>query len=99
MSLFCFQTLFLASALIKFIWTRGGASTETGLIGLAASAAGIALHKCASSSENSVSLDPSNSEEEHVSNFHFSMVSSLYRLLCRVKVQDSQKVTNPRAKI
>lgn len=63
------QTLFLASALIKFIWTRGGASAETGLIGLAASAAGIALHKCPSSSENSVSLDPSNSEEEHVS-FH-----------------------------
>ncbi|KAK4884213.1 hypothetical protein RN001_000484 [Aquatica leii] len=58
------QTLFLASALIKFIWTRGGAGTDTGLIGLAASAAGIALHKCQSSSENSVSMEPS-SEEEH----------------------------------
>lgn len=58
------QTLYLASALIKFIWTRGGAGSETGLIGLAASAAGIALHKCASTSENSVSLDPSNSDEE-----------------------------------
>lgn len=53
--------------MIKFIWTRGGAGAETGLIGLAASAAGIALHKCPSSSENSVSMDPSNSEEEHVS--------------------------------
>ncbi|KAI4467227.1 ubiquitin carboxyl-terminal hydrolase [Holotrichia oblita] len=59
------QTLFLASALIKFIWTRGGAGTETGLIGLAATQAGIPLHKCPSSSENSVSLDASNSEEEH----------------------------------
>lgn len=48
------QTLFLASALIKFIWTRGGAGSESGLIGLAASAAGIALHKCVTSSENSV---------------------------------------------
>ncbi|XP_071053277.1 ubiquitin carboxyl-terminal hydrolase puf isoform X2 [Onthophagus taurus] len=60
------QTLFLASALIKFIWTRGGAGSEAGLIGLAASQAGIPLHKCPSSSENSVSLDASNSEEEHV---------------------------------
>ncbi|KAK5649017.1 hypothetical protein RI129_003909 [Pyrocoelia pectoralis] len=58
------QTLFLASALIKFIWTRGGAGIDAGLIGLAASAAGIALHKCQSSSENSVSMEPS-SEEDH----------------------------------
>lgn len=65
-----FQTLFLASALIKFIWTRGGAGTETGLIGLAATQAGIPLHKCPSSSENSVSLDASNSEEEHVRNLN-----------------------------
>ncbi|XP_017767834.1 PREDICTED: ubiquitin carboxyl-terminal hydrolase 34 [Nicrophorus vespilloides] len=64
------QTLYLASALIKFIWTRGGAGAETGLISLAASAAGIALHKCASSSENSVSLDPSNSEEDHPDSGH-----------------------------
>lgn len=65
--MFKFQTLFLASALIKFIWTRGGAGTDTSLIGLAASQAGITLHKCPSSSENSVSLDGSNSDEEHVS--------------------------------
>ncbi|CAH1127870.1 unnamed protein product [Ceutorhynchus assimilis] len=60
------QTLYLASALIKAIWSRGGASPEVGLINVAASSAGIALHKCApTSSENSVSLDPSNSEEDH----------------------------------
>ncbi|XP_066257421.1 ubiquitin carboxyl-terminal hydrolase puf [Euwallacea similis] len=60
------QTLYLASALIKAIWSRGGAVPDVGLINVAASSAGIALHKCAAtSSENSVSLDASNSEEEH----------------------------------
>lgn len=60
------QTLYLASALIKAIWSRGGGVPDIGLINVAASNAGIALHKCATSSENSVSIDPSNSEEEHV---------------------------------
>ncbi|KAF7284487.1 hypothetical protein GWI33_022078 [Rhynchophorus ferrugineus] len=60
------QTLYLASALIKAVWSRGGAAPEVGLINVAASSAGITLHKCAAtSSENSVSLDASNSEEEH----------------------------------
>ncbi|CAH0550563.1 unnamed protein product [Brassicogethes aeneus] len=59
------QTLYLASALIKAVWSRGGNASEVGLINVAASNAGIALHKCQSSSENSVSLDPSNSEDEH----------------------------------
>lgn len=64
------QTLFLASVLIKAIWTRGGTSVpEGGLINLAAENAGI-TYKCATSSENSVSLDGSNSEEEHVSIFY-----------------------------
>ncbi|XP_050316350.1 ubiquitin carboxyl-terminal hydrolase 34 isoform X2 [Anthonomus grandis grandis] len=63
------QTLYLASALIKAVWSRGGAAPEIGLINVAASTAGIALHKCAAtSSENSifpsVSIDASNSEEE-----------------------------------
>uniref|UniRef100_A0AAR5QD97 ubiquitinyl hydrolase 1 n=1 Tax=Dendroctonus ponderosae TaxID=77166 RepID=A0AAR5QD97_DENPD len=60
------QTLYLASALTKAVWSRGGASPDIGLINVAASSAGISLHKCAAtSSENSVSLDGSNSEEEH----------------------------------
>lgn len=59
------QTLYLASALIKALWSRGGGAPEIGLINVAASNAGIPLHKCTTSSENSVSLDPSNSEEEH----------------------------------
>lgn len=62
------QTLYLASALIKFIWTRSGASSAGGVssdIGFVTSSAGIGLHKCtASSSENSVSIDGSNSDEE-----------------------------------
>ena len=49
------------------MWSRGGGVPEVGLINVAASNAGITLHKCATSSENSVSIDPSNSEEEHVS--------------------------------
>uniref|UniRef100_A0A6P7F8D8 ubiquitinyl hydrolase 1 n=1 Tax=Diabrotica virgifera virgifera TaxID=50390 RepID=A0A6P7F8D8_DIAVI len=59
------QTLYLASALIKAVWSRGSGAPDIGLINVAASNAGIALHKCTTSSENSVSLDPSNSEEEH----------------------------------
>ncbi|KAG5873618.1 hypothetical protein JTB14_023780 [Gonioctena quinquepunctata] len=59
------QTLYLASALIKAVWSRGGGAPEIGMINVAASSAGIALHKCTTSSENSVSLDPTNSEEEH----------------------------------
>lgn len=59
--------MYLASALIKAVWSRGGGAPEIGLINVAASNAGISLHKCTTSSENSVSLDPSNSEEEHVS--------------------------------
>ncbi|XP_018562913.1 ubiquitin carboxyl-terminal hydrolase 34 [Anoplophora glabripennis] len=59
------QTLYLASALIKAVWSRGGGAPEIGLINVAASNAGIVLRKCTTSSENSVSLDPSNSEEEH----------------------------------
>lgn len=56
----------MASALIKAVWSRGGGIPEVGLINVAASNAGIALHKCPTSSENSVSLDGSNSDEEHV---------------------------------
>ncbi|KAL3285850.1 hypothetical protein HHI36_000370 [Cryptolaemus montrouzieri] len=60
------QTLYLASALIKAVWSRGGTAVpEGGLINLAAANAGITSHKCTTSSENSVSLDASNSEEEH----------------------------------
>ncbi|CAG9834377.1 unnamed protein product [Diabrotica balteata] len=59
------KTLYLASALIKAVWSRGSGAPDIGLINVAASNAGIALHKCTTSSENSVSLDPSNSEEEH----------------------------------
>nr|XP_023025188.1 ubiquitin carboxyl-terminal hydrolase puf [Leptinotarsa decemlineata] len=58
------QTLYLASALIKAIWSRGSGAPEIGMINVATSGAGIAMHKC-SSSENSVSLDPTNSEEDH----------------------------------
>lgn len=57
----------MASALIKAVWSRGGGAPEIGLIKVTASNAGIALHKCTTSSENSVSIDGSNSEEEHVS--------------------------------
>ncbi|XP_044746055.1 ubiquitin carboxyl-terminal hydrolase 34 isoform X3 [Coccinella septempunctata] len=60
------QTLFLASVLIKAVWTRGGTTVpEGGLINLAAENAGITSYKCATSSENSVSLEGSNSEEDH----------------------------------
>lgn len=66
------QTLYLASALIKFIWTRSGASSagastsDPSHIGFVSSSSAIGLHKCASSSENSVSIDGSNSDEEQV---------------------------------
>ncbi|CAH2011093.1 unnamed protein product [Acanthoscelides obtectus] len=59
------QTLYLVSALIKAIWSRGCGAPGIGIINVAAANAGIVLHKCTTSSENSVSLDPSNSEEEH----------------------------------
>ncbi|XP_060516947.1 ubiquitin carboxyl-terminal hydrolase 34 isoform X2 [Cylas formicarius] len=59
------QTLYLASALIKAVWSRGSSTSDLGLINVAASNAGIVLHKCAISSENSISLDASNSDEEH----------------------------------
>ncbi|KAK9875297.1 hypothetical protein WA026_007695 [Henosepilachna vigintioctopunctata] len=59
------QTLYLASALIKAVWSRGGtALPDAGLINLTAANAGLPSHKC-TSSENSVSLDASNSEEDH----------------------------------
>lgn len=52
------QTLYLASALIKAVWSRGGVAPEVGLISVAAQNVGMALHKCpVTSSENSVSLD------------------------------------------
>ncbi|CAH1163705.1 unnamed protein product [Phaedon cochleariae] len=59
------QTLYLASALIKALWSRSGGVPDVGLINVAPPTAGIALQKCTTSSENSVSLDPFNSEEEH----------------------------------
>lgn len=74
--------------------------TETGLISLAASAAGIALHKCPTSSENSVSMDPSNSEEEHVSYLNFSKNESKGLFLqIRAIVLYNQTVINRKVKI
>ncbi|XP_068081544.1 ubiquitin carboxyl-terminal hydrolase puf [Anabrus simplex] len=66
------QSLYLASALIKFIWTSGGTysqmTTDAPFLGLGKAAiAGLkGHHRDVTSSENSVSMEASNSEDEQV---------------------------------
>lgn len=63
------QTLYLASALIKAIWSRSAGTNQVGVEPMPQE--GVPMHKCSaqlpptSTSENSVSLDPSNSDDEH----------------------------------
>lgn len=67
-----FQSLYLASALIKFIWTSGGTysqiTSEAPFLGLGkTSMIGLkGRHHEMSSSENSVSMEATNSEDEQV---------------------------------
>jgi hypothetical protein len=67
-----FQSLYLASALIKFIWTSGGTysqiTSEAPFLGLGkTSMIGLkGRHREMSSSENSVSMEATNSEDEQV---------------------------------
>lgn len=67
-----FQSLYLASALIKFIWTSGGTysqiTSEAPFLGLGkTSIIGLkGRHREMSSSENSVSMEATNSEDEQV---------------------------------
>lgn len=56
------QSIFIASTLIKLIWLRDGSRQQ--IIDMPASAA-MLVANVGSSSENSVSIDGSNSDEEH----------------------------------
>lgn len=57
------QSIFIASTLIKLIWSRDGSRQQ--IIDMPGSAALMTSTNAGSSSENSVSVDGSNSEEEH----------------------------------
>ena len=64
------QTLFVASTLIRCIWSRGNLSVETRFIPFKTPTDVNSLPKCTTSSDNSaVSIDASNSEDEQVSFF------------------------------
>lgn len=55
------QSIFIASTLIKLIWSRDGSRQQIEMPGTAA----LLATNVGSSSENSVSMDGSNSDEEH----------------------------------
>lgn len=55
------QSIFIASTLIKLIWSRDGSRQQIDMPGTAA----LLATNVGSSSENSVSMDGSNSDEEH----------------------------------
>lgn len=55
------QSIFIASSLIKLIWSRDGSRQQIDMPGTAA----LLATNVGSSSENSVSMDGSNSDEEH----------------------------------
>lgn len=55
------QSIFIASTLIKLIWSRDGSRQQIDMPGTAA----LLATNIGSSSENSVSMDGSNSDEEH----------------------------------
>lgn len=57
------QSIYITSALTKLIWSRDGVRQQMDLPPGAATTAAILAHQVGSSSENSVSLDGSNSDE------------------------------------
>jgi hypothetical protein len=86
--------LFLASALIKFIWTSGGTysqlTSEAPFLGLGKSSMmGLkGRHREISSSENSVSMEATNSEDEQVVD-HCYQLTKVRFVYCPRKSWDS----------